>query len=119
MDDVERAFYAAHARRYAHAVEDPVEIVSFRLSAYGVVAKPRLEGEGGSAAALADAITGERPVAFEGTFARTPVYARERLPVDAVLGGPALVEEAGTTTVVPPGFRAWADALGSLILERG
>src|SRR5207237_1351112 len=44
IGDLERAFHRAHEARYSHAVEDPVEIVSFRLSAYGVVAKPRLPG---------------------------------------------------------------------------
>jgi len=117
IEDVEQAFSAAHALRYAHAVDDPVEIVSVRLSAYGVVAKPRPERMGRGADALGDAMTAERPAAFEGAFVPTPVYARERLPVDAALHGPALVEEAGTTTVVPPGFRASTDAHGNLLLE--
>jgi hypothetical protein len=33
--------------------------------------------------------------------------------------GPAIVEEFGATTVVPPGWTARADALGDLALERG
>src|SRR5439155_15857365 len=44
--EVERAFHRAHEARYSHAVEDPVEIVSFRLSAYGGVSKPRLPRRG-------------------------------------------------------------------------
>ncbi|MBI1735317.1 MAG: hydantoinase/oxoprolinase family protein [Candidatus Rokubacteria bacterium] len=116
MDDVEAAFRSVYDRRYAHATEDPAEIVSFRLSAYGRVHKPRLprRERGGT---LDGARLGTRPVAFDARFADTPVYARDRLPLDVVVPGPALVDEAGSTTVVPPGFRAWPDAHGNLVLE--
>jgi N-methylhydantoinase A len=115
--DVERAFHRAHEARYSHAVEDPVEIVSFRLSAYGVVAKPRLPRTAAADGGRDAARVGEREVAFDGRFARTPVYARDRLAAGAVVVGPALVEESGTTTVVPPGFSARPDAHGNLVLE--
>ena len=56
-------------------------------------------------------------MAFDGVFSSTPVLARDGLAPEAVVVGPALVEEPGTTTVVPPGFRAWPDAHGNLVLE--
>ena len=115
--DVERAFHRTHEARYSLAVEDPVEIVSFRLSAYGVVPKPRLPGRAVGASAPEAARSGARDVAFDGMFVSTPVLARDRLTTEAVVTGPALVEEPGTTTVVPPGFRAWPDAHGNLVLE--
>ena len=37
---------------------------------------------------------------------------------EGVLTGPALVEEPGTTTVVPPGVRAAVDPHANLVLER-
>jgi N-methylhydantoinase A len=46
------------------------------------------------------------------------VYARDLLPRGRPLAGPALIEESGTTTVVPPGFEAAADPHGNLVLER-
>ena len=61
----------------------------------------------------------ERAVLFDAVPTATAVYARDRLPSGAALEGPALIEEAGTTTVVPPGFRAGVDAHANLILERG
>ncbi len=118
MEDVERAFYAAHERRYAHATADPAEIVSLRVSAYGSVPKPRphrLPPAGGPTTA---ARTEVRPVYFDGTALPTDVYARDRLPAGQPLPGPALIEESGTTTVVPPGFRALVDDWGHLLLER-
>ena len=116
MADVETAFRAVYDVRYAHATDDPAEIVSFRLSAYGEVQKPRLprRERGGT---LDDARRSTRPVAFDARFTDTPVYARDALPVDVMVRGPALIDEAGSTTVVPPGFRAWPDAHGNLLLE--
>ena len=45
------------------------------------------------------------------------VYEREQLPVDAPFEGPAIVEEEGATTVVPPGWRGHRDARGNLRLS--
>jgi N-methylhydantoinase A len=117
MQDVDAAFHAVYDKRYAHATDDPAEIVSFRLSAYGRVAKPTLPRRARDGGSLADAHRGNRDVAFDGRFVTTPVYAREALPVESVITGPALIEEAGTTTVVPPACRAWADTHGNVILE--
>ena len=55
---------------------------------------------------------------FDAAPIATAVYARDRLPSDVALEGPALIEEAGATTVVPPGFRARVDAHANLLLER-
>ena len=118
MKDVDRAFYAAHEARYAHATADPVEIVSLRVSAYGVGGKPSLP-RAPKDGSMPAARLAERAVLFDAVPTATAVYARDRLPSGATLEGPALIEEAGTTTVVPPGFRAGVDAHANLILERG
>ena len=55
---------------------------------------------------------------FGGAARESPVWERERLPADAVLAGPAIVEEFGATTVVPPGWRGTLDAHGNLRFER-
>jgi N-methylhydantoinase A len=118
MKDVDRAFYAAHEARYAHATADPVEIVSLRVSAYGLGAKPSLP-RATATGSLRAARIGERAVLFDAAPIATAVYARDRLPSGVRLEGPALIEEAGTTTVVPDGFRASVDEHANLILERG
>ena len=47
-----------------------------------------------------------------------PVWERERLPERARLAGPAIVEEFGATTVLPPGWAGEVDEHGNLMLER-
>ena len=51
--------------------------------------------------------------------ANTPVYDRERLPLDAAIEGPAILEQMDCTTVLEPGDRARSDADGNLIIEVG
>jgi N-methylhydantoinase A len=118
MAAIDRAFQRVYAERYAHAVSDPVEIVTFRLTALGGVPKPRLPRPNGVAPSAAAAQVGTRPMVFADGFVETPIYARDKLPPDEPVIGPAAVEESGTTTIIPPGGVGFADAHGNLILER-
>jgi len=73
----------------------------------------------GRAGTLGAARTGTRPVWFAGEWIDTPVYARERLPLDAAIAGPAILEQMDATTVLEPGDRATSDADGNIIIEVG
>ncbi len=116
---VEAAFHRRHALMYGHAnPEAAVELVNARLTAWGVVAKPEAERHRSDAPTLSAALVERRPVWFGGTAHDCPVWERERLPERAALAGPAIVEEFGATTVIPPGWRGAVDAHGSLVLAR-
>jgi N-methylhydantoinase A len=116
-DALEEAFHRSHERRYGHRNDGAVEIVNFRLTAVGATPKPSLPRprSGGS---VAEARRTERPVYFDGGFVTSPVYEREGLARGARLSGPAIVEEMGATTVVPPAWSAAVGDWGELILER-
>jgi N-methylhydantoinase A len=75
-----------------------------------------LAGANGDAS-LAAARHGTRPVWFAGEALETPLYRRHLLPRDAVLDGPAIIEQLDCTTVVEPGNRVRLDALGNLVIE--
>jgi N-methylhydantoinase A len=47
----------------------------------------------------------------------TAVYPRAALWAGARLAGPAVITEAGTSTIVPPGFSARVGAAGELLIE--
>jgi N-methylhydantoinase A len=116
---VEAAFHQRHLAMYGHADETAtIDLVNARLSAYGVVAKPEAARHPGGGAALPDALIERRSIRFDGAAHDCPVWERERLPADAELRGPAIVEEFGATTVVPPGWRGTVDAWGNLRFER-
>jgi N-methylhydantoinase A len=119
LDALEAAFHRQHLAMYGHADETAsIELVNARLSAYGVVAKPTAARPEGGAGALDAALIERRAVRFDGATHDCPVWERERLPSSAELSGPAIVEEFGATTVVPPGWRGALDAYGNLRFER-
>ncbi|WP_313694022.1 hydantoinase/oxoprolinase family protein [Halorarum halobium] len=119
LDAVAERFHEAHERRYGHAYrEEPVELVTVRLRARGVVEPPELSVED-RAGDPADAVAETRDVLFHGDPHDTPVYDRERLPTDAAFDGPAVVEGAESTVVVHPGQRARVDGDANLVVSTG
>ena len=60
-----------------------------------------------------------RDALFDGSagFVRTPVYQRRLLRADFSAAGPAIIEEAESTTVVPPHWSAAMAADGCLLLR--
>ena len=60
-----------------------------------------------------------RSVRFRGRAADCPVHARRHLPRGSEIRGPAIVEEAGSVTVVWPSDVLRVDPRGNLRLEVG
>ncbi|MFZ1774980.1 MAG: hydantoinase/oxoprolinase family protein [Rhizobiaceae bacterium] len=71
----------------------------------------------GRATTLEAAMTGMRRVWFETGWAETPVYDRERLPMDAAFSGPAVLEQMDCTTLIGPGDKVQTDDDGNLIVS--
>ncbi|WP_435332887.1 hydantoinase/oxoprolinase family protein [Haloarchaeobius sp. TZWWS8] len=110
-------FHEAHRQRYGHAYEDePVELVTVRLRARGVVETPDLRPDpvGGT---VDDAVTETRAVVYDGEEHATPIYDRTKLPTDGSFDGPAIVEGTESTVVVHPGQSAEVDEYGTLLVE--
>ena len=113
----EERFHELHERLYSYRVPDePVELVNVRLRAVGHVDRPPLARIGGRGAAAGPA--GVRPVLLpDAPEARpVPVYRRARLAAGAALAGPALVEEASSTTLVLDRMSVAVDAHGNMIV---
>jgi N-methylhydantoinase A len=69
------------------------------------------------AATLQAAETGVRQVFADGRWHEARIYARERLPLDAAINGPAIVEQVDATTVIEPSATATLDRLGNLRIK--
>ena len=117
MRVLETAFGQAHQRRYGHATDGPIEIVNVRLTAIGAIPKPAFPrwAASGTAGAAQPAV---RQVIFGGERMPTSVYRRDRLPGVVPFEGPAIVEEMGATTVIPPGWTAAVGMAGEITLTR-
>jgi N-methylhydantoinase A len=59
-----------------------------------------------------------RQVWFGDDFYPTAVYERERVSVDGMIVGPAVVDQADSTTVIPPRWSGVTDSDGNLHLRR-
>lgn len=118
MHEIEAAFARVYQARYGGTTAAAVEIVSYRVAAWGLSEKldlPPIRPEGRSVQA---AQAGRRRIAFGGEFRDVAVLARGRMPAGQAFQGPALVEEDGSSTVVPPGWSATLDTVGCLVLSR-
>ncbi len=108
-------FEARHRRLYGYATGEEIECVNVRVSAVARRPPARLPasappgpaqrlGAGRAYFAGAGEVTVER-------------WDRATLPAGLEIGGPAIVEDAWSTTVIDPGQRCRADAQGNLVIE--
>ncbi|WP_433632653.1 hydantoinase/oxoprolinase family protein [Halomicrococcus sp. NG-SE-24] len=117
IETIEERFHERHEQRYGHAYpEEPIELVTIRLRSRGVIEPPALTADRASGSAD-DALHETRDVVFDGESIETSIYNGTRLPPDSEFDGPAIVEGAESTTVVPPEQRARVDEYGNLIVE--
>ena len=66
---------------------------------------------------VAEAQLNTRRVWFDGGWFETPIYDRDRLPLNSEFDGPAILEQLDATTVVHPGDHVHVDRLGNIILQ--
>ena len=119
LEDMERDFHAQYKRTYGYRREGvPVELVYLRATVLGEVDKPALESHTLVSRSATQAVTGQRPVSFYGSFVQCPIYDRALLPPGSAFDGPAVVEEYGATTAVFPGWRASVDRFANLSMEK-
>jgi len=119
---VER-FHRAHEQLYGYADRRlPVTIVNVRLR---VSVPSELESpyRASRPVSLWEPEPVEtRPVVFgdQDDWSRlpTPRFERDQLAPGALLTGPALVTQYDATTVIPPDWRGFVDATGTIVLQR-
>ncbi len=124
VDGCVDAFHDEHERLYGYCFRDrpeqQVEWVNLRVTGVGPIRRPSLRelepGDGDGERAR----TGSRPVCFDAAAGPhdTPIYRRDRLRPGDTVGGPAVIEEYGSTLPLHPGFRAQVDRLGNLVVVR-
>ena len=114
LASVEEDFRQLYATAYGVEARGEVEYAALRTRVrVPVVAPPlpapRARGE------VATPRT-QRWMRFADVEGEAPAYAREDLGVGAVVAGPAVIDGRVETVVVPPGWQAAVDDVGSLVL---
>ena len=104
-------FHALHKASYGHALSSAVEMVRLRTTVTGGRPAQLVNVVQDASSALPRS----RQVHVAGFRGQVPVLRRADLPQR--VEGPFLVDDADTTTVVPPGWVGWQDDGGNIRLE--
>jgi len=114
METLAAAFDELYEKAFGHGSgyrEAGKEILTFRLTAAGLLKKPDIKPAHVAKSDGAAALSGEREAYFEENkkFVPTRIYDFRRMEPGAEFGGPAIIETPVTTIVVNPGDRAAMD----------
>ncbi len=118
MREINDNFHALHEQTYTFRLDSPTEIVNYHVIMIGLVSKAEIETVSTTGTGMSRAKKEVRPVIFDdfGTL-NTTIYDRDSLPVDKVINGPAVVEEASASTVVFPDQQFYRGRYGFLHIE--
>lgn len=122
LDALMDNFNAAYDRLYDYTSPDEaIEIVTFRVEAYGVVEKPQFVANPDAGPDASAAMLESRDVYMpeNGEFVATAVYDRDRLQTGNRIEGPAVIEQMDSTTFVLPGQSASIDPYHNIVIEEG
>jgi N-methylhydantoinase A len=120
LDGLSERFHAAHEQRYGYRMEDePVELVTLRLTATVPIEKPALAAPASPRGTLEVHLPGRRQCCFDGDWVATTVHAADSLRAGTELRGPAVAELPGATCMIRPGWAGEVDSAGALVLRRG
>ena len=119
IDQAQTTFHAQHEQTYNHSDEEAlVEFVALRAVHQRPAPQTQLlaPSQGGSGKSP---VPDSRPVCLSAAkgYQDTPVYQREALPVGFRFAGPAIVEQADTTTLIHPGQTASVDRFANMVIE--
>lgn len=114
MDDILEYFHANYEREYTYRLDAPVELVTYHLIAMAEVDKLRPERLAKSDGKAEAAIKGYRDVDYlEAGIHRSTLYDGHLLALGMSFVGPAIIEEAEATIVIPPDTLCHVDDYGN------
>jgi N-methylhydantoinase A len=111
---IRKRFDTDYEREYTYTLDAPVELVVYHLVAIAEVDKLEPEKFPTTGRNLGDAIKANREVDYvEAGIHRATIYDGDALEPGMSFVGPAVIEEAGATTVIPPGLPCHVDEYGN------
>ncbi|MGH3912651.1 MAG: hydantoinase B/oxoprolinase family protein [Pseudonocardiaceae bacterium] len=109
------AFETSHRRTYSFLMDRPLIVEAVSVEATGLTEQPDLPPL--PATATRHPASTVR-IYTEGRWHEAPLYQRAQLGCGDTVTGPAIVAEAGATTVVDPDWRATMTPTGHLLVEQ-
>lgn len=117
MEEMIEKFHKEHNRSYGYFNRSMrIQMVNYRVSAVGDIVKPDLKEERIQENAPAPEPFDVRNVLFdrEKDYISTNIYHREDFVPGCVIEGPAIIEQMDSTSVIPPGWKAYTDGYRNL-----
>ncbi|SLN64676.1 Acetophenone carboxylase gamma subunit [Roseivivax jejudonensis] len=109
------AYHAAYGRLLPSGTR---RVMNLRSAVIGKRPKFDLATLAPAGGTVEAALRGHRRVHFGDAWHDTALYDRLALPVDAVIDGPAILEQADTTVLIEPGLSGRVDPHGNTIITR-
>lgn len=114
--EMRQVFEARHRATYSFTLDRPIVVEALSVEATGITQPPDLSAltpyQGRTAA------PGTVRLHTGGAWCDVPLHRREYLPPGETVTGPAIITEAGATTVVDDGWQAVSRDDGHLVMER-
>jgi N-methylhydantoinase A len=119
IEKVINEFHSQHDKLYGFALDQPVEIVTLRVSASGDVGSVDMPERPDGLAAPDQAIASQRQVFFDESdgFVDCDIYHFDRLAPGSSINGPAILEGMDSTVLINPGWTGQIDKYGNCIME--
>ena len=113
------AFNERHDALYGYSLSGHTqELMSVRLTAWGIVEKPSFAEAPFAGEDATAAVKGKREIYYEGERFEVPVYAGPKMGYGNKISGPAILEEPTTTIVLTPDWQLTCDSLNNYLLYR-
>jgi len=111
---IRKRFDTDYEREYTYTLAAPVELVAYHLVAIAEVDKLKPEKLPATGRKLEDAVKVQREVDYaEAGIHLATIYDGDGLEPGMSFAGPAIIEESGATTVIPPGLPCHVDDYGN------
>ena len=118
IEAIREYFDSDYEREYTYRLAAPAELVCYHLIAIAEVDKLKPEKHPKTGRKLLDAIKGRREVDFvESGIHQATIYDGDDLEPGMSFTGPAIIEEADTTVVIPPDLPCFMDDFGNYCIQ--
>ena len=114
-----QSFHGEHHRLFGFSLDQPVEVVTLRVTARGQMEAARISRISREPGTAAESLLGRRRAYFEDAagFVDCDIYNRASLSPGSTIAGPAILENIDSTVVIDPGWRARIDEFGNSIMQ--
>ncbi|MBZ0218112.1 MAG: hydantoinase/oxoprolinase family protein [Fimbriimonadaceae bacterium] len=116
---IREAFEKRYRETYGRLLENiAIRVMNLRVAVVGIRPKFDLSLLAPSnEKSVDDCLTGKRQIWIDKAWHEAAIYDRLALPIDAIIAGPAILEQPDTTIFIEPDLEGQVDKYGNLIIQ--